>query len=76
VEGYRSAARLVRVVMAADRTLLENLDEAQRAVLRDVLRSWGTALDRTTALGTRSGGTEQGSGRGDRQATGSARPAG
>jgi DNA-binding MarR family transcriptional regulator len=75
VEGYRSAARLVRVVMAADRTLLENLDEAERAVLRDVLRSWGTALDRTTALGARSGGTEQGSGSGDRQATGSARPA-
>jgi hypothetical protein len=64
VEGYRAAARLVRVVMAADRTLLETLDEAQRAVLRDVLRSWGTALDRTTALGARLGGTEQRSGRG------------
>ena len=75
VEGYRTAARLVRVVMAADRTLLETLDEAQRAVLRDILRSWGTALDRTTALAARSGDNEQRSGRGDRQATGSERPA-
>lgn len=50
VEGYQVAARLLRAVMAADRTLLEPLDGAQRAMLREILRAWGTALDPTTAL--------------------------